>query len=181
MATKLFPIYSPYSARPAFGENNKVQNARDYINDKSTRLIFCNAKYCDPIKKINVSSQGDLLLLKKTKYLNYYKSLYDKNNSNYISKTVPNYIFNKTNLNVNLISKLDLKNVEVISNNLTGQNPTPIILRPSNNIPYYNNYKIDPNGILFGNTPCGINNYENFMVFNPPYVSSNSENYINSL
>ena len=180
MASRLFPIYTQYSARPAFGENNKVQTARDYITNKSTRTTFCNAKYCDTLSKGKVVSQGDLLLLKKTKYLNYYKSLYDKNNSNYISKAIPTYLFNKTNLNINLITKLDLKNIDVISNNLTGEHPTPVILNPSSGIPYYNNYNIDPKGLLFGNTPCGINNYEKFMVFNPPYVTSKG-NHIDSL
>jgi len=190
MATSL-RLFQTYPARPTFGENIKVQNARDYILNKSAKTSFCNAKYCDPLKKTIGSSQGDLLLLRKTKTLNYYKSLIknsnpnDTNNQsfinlNFINDRIPTYYFNKTNLNVNLITKLDLNGVKVIENNLTGQTPTPIILNPSSNIPYYNNYKIDPEGLLFGNTTCGINNYEKFMVYNPPYVTSTS-NHIDSL
>ena len=179
MATSL-RLFPTYPARAAFGENNKVQDARDYILEKSTKTNFCNAKYCNPLKKANVSSQSDLLLLRKSKTLNYYSSLYKKQNSNYISDRIPTYDFNKTNLNINLITKLDLQNVSVIENNLTGQIPTPIILDPSSGIPYYNNYKIDPDGVLFGNTICGVNNYEKFMVYNPPYVTSKG-NHIDSL
>ena len=196
MATSL-RLFQTYPARPTFGENIKVQNARDYILNKSAKTSFCNAKYCDPLKKTIGSSQGDLLLLRKTKNLNYYKSLIknlnpnNPNNSNetnnqsfinlnYISDRIPTYYFNKSNLNVNLITKLDLKGVKVIENNLTGQTPTSIVLNPSSGIPYYNNYNIDPDGLLFGNTTCGINNYEKFMLYNPPYISTTS-NHIDSL
>ena len=190
MATSL-RLFQTYPAKPAFGENIKVQNARDYILNKSAKTSFCNAQYCDPLKKTIGSSQGDLLLLRKTKTLNYYKSLIKKLNQNnqnnqsfidlnYINDRIPTYYFNKTNLNVNLITKLDLNGVKVIENNLTGQTPTPIILNPSSGIPYYDNYKIDPDGLLFGNTTCGVNNYEKFMVYKPPYISTTS-NHIDSL
>ena len=35
-------------------------------------------------------------------------------------------------------------------------------------VPFYFYYTIDPLGELFGKTPCGILNYTNYMVFNPP-------------
>lgn len=185
MATSL-RLFPTYPARAAFGENTKVQNARDYILDKSAKTNFCNTKFCDPLKKVKVSSQSDLLLLRKTKTLNYYTSLIKQPNnsnyinSNYVSNRIPTYDFNKSNLNVNLITKLDLKDVRVIKNNLTGQTPTPIILNPSSGIPYYDNYIIDPDGVLYGNTICGVNNYEKFMVYNPPYVTTTT-NHIDSL
>ena len=182
MATSL-RLFPTYPAKPTFGENNKVQNARDYILEKSAKTSFCNASYCGSLKKVSVANQGDLLLLRKTKYLNYFNSLYKLQNSNYIDKQLPLLKFdkfNKSNLNVNLITKLDLKNVNVISNNITGKTPTPITLNPLDIIPYYSKYKIDPDGVLFGNTICGVNNYEEFMVYNPPYLTSN-EKYINNL
>jgi hypothetical protein len=101
-------------------------------------------------------------------------------NLNFINDRIPTYYFNKTNLNVNLITKLDLNGVKVIENNLTGQTPTSIVLNPSSGIPYYNNYNIDPDGVLFGNTTCGINNYEKFMVYKSPYIS-NTSNHIDSI
>ena len=110
MATSL-RLFSTYPARPAFGENIKVQDARDYILKKSVATSFCNAKYCDPLKKTIGSSQSDLLLLRKTKTLNYYKSLIKKlnannSNSNFINDQFPIYDFKKTNLNVNLITNM---------------------------------------------------------------------------
>jgi len=168
MATSL-RLFPTYPARPTFGENIKVQNARDYTLGKSTKTTYCNAEYCNPLKNATVKSQGELLLLRKTKYLNYYKSLYNENNSNYLDKTKPTFTFNNSNLNINLITKLDLNNVDVITNNLTGQTPTPVVLNPKSGVPYYSNYNIDPKGVLFGNTICGVNNYEEFMVYNPPH------------
>ena len=69
MATSL-RLFPTYPARPTFGENNKVQNARDYILEKSAKASFCNASYCNPLKKVGIATQSDLLLLRKTKYLN---------------------------------------------------------------------------------------------------------------
>ena len=160
-----------YPARSAFGVNNAVQNAGDYILQKKAKRSYCNTSLCKPSN--NVKTQGDLLLLRK---------------SNYFKNFCKSYSFNKSNLNVNLITKMDLQDVNVISNTEYGESPTPIDI-PCD-IPPYVLYRIDPIGVLFGNTLCGINNYQNFMVFNPPYVSINYKknkydpdvnNYINSL
>ena len=39
-------------------------------------------------------------------------------------------------------------------------------------IPYLE-YTIDPSGNLFGNTVCGTDNFQNYLVFNPPYTTAN--------
>jgi hypothetical protein len=44
----------------------------------------------------------------------------------------------------------------------------------------YRSYIIDPSGNLFGNTTCGINNYENYLVYNKPYKTADPGN-INNL
>ena len=40
----------------------------------------------------------------------------------------------------------------------------------------YLDYTIDPSGNLFGNTVCGTNNFQNYLVFNPPYTTANPSN-----
>ncbi len=60
----------------------------------------------------------------------------------YRSKPVQDIQINTNNLNVNLITKLDLENIEVIDADK----------------------KIDPNGSLFGNTPCEKQNYLRYLV-----------------
>lgn len=140
--------------KAAFGQFSEPKNAGDYILDKKAKYTYCRPTPCLP--KIAVSTQGNYLLLKQANNLQYF------DNINRVDSI-------KQDLNYGLISKLDLKNVSVIKNNETGKSPTPLSL-PA--IPYLN-YTIDPSGNLFGNTTCGINNYENYVVYNSQYSTSN--------
>lgn len=74
-----------------------------------------------------------------------YQNLYNLRTSIRIKKEAILPTFNTTDLNVNLFTKMNLEGVTVIGSNGV----------------------IDPSGVLFGNTECGINNFENFLV---PYV-----------
>lgn len=69
--------------------------------------------------------------------------------------------FNRSNLAAGLFSQEDLLNVNVLSTVL-GHSPTVV---NSTLLPFYSNYTIDPNGQLFGTSPCGENNYHRFMKF----------------
>ena len=137
-------------AKPSFGVFNESKDSGEYILNKHAKTVYCNANLCCPSKPIN--TQGNLLQLTKSKYLNY--------NSSFNS-------FNKANLNINLITKLDLENVPVIQSNNPYAVPTTI---NTSAIPFLD-YTIDPSGNLFGNTICDINNYENYMV--PSYKTQN--------
>jgi len=140
--------FKTYSGRPAFEFYNESLDAGEYIKNKKAIATFCGANSCKPSIKVN--TQSNLLLLNKANYLNYY-SCGD---------------IDTTNLYVNLLTTLDLSDVPVIQNNTAPFNsPTDI----SPNVIVYTNYIIDPSGNLFGNTTCGINNYENYLVYNPPY------------
>jgi hypothetical protein len=158
LPTRLFPT-NPGKA--AFGSLKTGLSAGDYISNKKAKNTYCNISLCRPSNKI--TKQSDLLLLNKANYL------YRKCNS---------YNLNKTNLCVNLITKLDLTGVKVIASQITGNSPTPIIEFKNSTSgyldqnPYYLIYKIDPCGELFGKTTCGINNYQDFVVYNPPYENN---------
>jgi hypothetical protein len=130
--------------RPTFGVFNKPQDAGEYILNKKAKTSFCGGNVCKPSK--TVKTQGNLLLLKQSNYLNYYQCV---NN------------VNTTNLNINLITKLNLTDVNVLQPVDMSLNATP-----------YTYYTIDPSGELFGNTPCGYNNYLNFLQYNPPSTVS---------
>jgi hypothetical protein len=142
-------------ARPAFGVYNEPLFAGEYILNKKARATFCNSNRCPggPV----VASQGELLLLNNAKYLDSYCS---------------NIPFNKTNLNINLITTLNLSGCCTVQSN--PPLPTPptcsVTIPPPNNAnpPFYLTYTIDPNGCLFGETVCGANNYLQKMVYNPP-------------
>ena len=130
------------AANKAFGQFREPNNAGDYILNKKAKTTFCGANMCTP--SITVNTQGNLLLLKKSNALKYYNCI----NS-----------FNKANLNINLLTKLDLGELS---------NPvfTPASIVEPNPVPPYLYYTIDPSGFLFGNTPCGLNNYVSFMLYN---------------
>ena len=66
----------------------------------------------------------------------------------------------KYNLNMNLFTTLDLTPVKVVEDSASKDSPTT-----SNKVlaaNFYNQYVIDPNGQLFGDTRCG---YKNFLFY----------------
>ena len=153
--------FNNFSAKSTFGANKEASNAGDYILKKKARATFCKSSTCPP--RYSFNTQGDLNLLRTAKYLDT------------INCHLP---FSKNNLNVNLVTKLDLTGICVIEDASTGSCASNIVYTE---IPdFYNNYIIEPSGNLFGNTQCGINNFLNYLVYNPP---SNNPNpgHINSL
>ena len=143
--------FKTYPGRPTFEVFNEPLDAGEYIKNKKALTTFCSANVCKPSRKVN--TQSNMLLLNRANYLNYYSC------GN----------IDTTNLYVNLLTKLDLNDVPVIQdNNAPFNSPTDIV--PGATV--YTNYIIDPSGNLFGNTTCGVNNYENYLVYNPPYKTA---------
>jgi hypothetical protein len=130
-----------------------------------------NGKSCfAQIKKtLNAS---DYITTKKTKY-----SFFDKNEF-CINYSIENECdINHTQLYVNLITKLDLSDDVIVATDLSG-NTSPVIIDTT--VEPYLTYNIDPCGNLFGNTICGITNFENYIVYNPP-SNNNNPGFINNL
>jgi hypothetical protein len=140
MAQKCFP------ARPTFGSNKQSMYASDYTYKKKVISTFC-----DPEKRCNKKnlSQGELIMLDDAKLF---------------TKCHP--AFDTSNLNINLFTKLDLTDVSVIKDSTNNDCPTNIVYSEIPN--FYVRYVIDPSGQLFGNTPCGTDNYLNYLIYNPP-------------
>ena len=140
------PGFSTFSsANKKFGQFKEPDDAGSYILKKKAKATFCGANNCIPSTTVN--TQGNLLLLRKSNALKYYNCFQN---------------FNKANLNINLLTKLDLTNVNVmniVSNYF------------SINYGQFVRFIIDPSGQLFGNTPCGLNNFTHYMVYNPPSYS----------
>lgn len=142
MAQKCFP------ARPAFGSNKESMYASDYIYKKKAIATYCNPEVrC----KKNGFTQGELMLRDDARLL-----------------TRCNGPFNTSNLNINLFTALDLTGALVIQDASGNACPTSIEYTEIPN--FYLRYVIDPSGQLFGNTPCGVNNYLTYLVYNPPPV-----------
>jgi hypothetical protein len=143
----------------SFGVFLEPQTSGDYIYNKKSTYSYCQSNKCFPSRKF--SSESNRLLFKRANKLSVYPCL----NS-----------INKANLNINLITKLDLTNVPVIQEFSTGAIPSTIT---TTSTPYLD-YNIDPSGNLFGNTICGINNFVNYMVYDVSYNTLNP-GHINSL
>ena len=145
--------FKSYSGKSAFGQVNEPLEGGEYILNKKAKSTYCSPNICHPNK--NIGSQSNLLMLKKANTLKFNPFL-----SN----------FDKSDLYINLYTKLDLEGVCTISD-LSGNCPVAITttvpyINP--NVPNFSNYVIDPSGNLFGNTTCGINNYIDYMVYNSP-------------
>jgi len=145
--------FSPIPANPTFGnkQNNYVYTS-DYITNKKIKYQMNNSNtnsviFNYPSNYQTDSTQGNLLLFNQYRY--------------------PRKNYNSFNLISGLYTKLDLKNVNVLETT-TNPTTTPTSINPTllSTTPFYENYTIDPNGALFGNTQCGINNYINFRTSN---------------
>lgn len=152
------PFKNSSSANKAFGVFSESQDAGEYIYNKKAKTTYCS-NTCSPSLKFG--SESNMLLFKTSYKLGVYPCL----NS-----------INKANLNINLITKLDLSgNVPVIQD-ASGNTPSTITISTT---PYLE-YNIDPSGNLFGNTICGINNWEKYMVYDTSYNTLNP-GHINNL
>jgi hypothetical protein len=151
--------FKPYMGKNTFGVVKEPQEAGQYILNKTSIASFCSPNVCVPSKAL--ASQSSRLILRKA-------------NKIYFSRCQDPY--NTANLNINLVTVLDLSGVPVIQNNITNAVPTTLDVL---SIPFLE-YTIDPSGNLFGNTVCGTDNFQNYLQFNPPYTTANP-GFINTL
>lgn len=143
------------TGKACFGTIRKNNYASDYTNKLTGEIIYCNApKHCNQIARVNSYEE---------------KNLYNK-----VSQVNCPSI-SRTNLVAGLYTKEDLADVTTVcdvtnsccsslpyTNNCT----IPATTIVPTNVPFYEFYKIDPNGKLFGNSECGIYNYTRYMVLN---------------
>jgi hypothetical protein len=152
--------FKPYMGKNTFGVLKESQDAGQYILNKTASTSFCAPNVCVPNRAI--TSQSSRLILRRA-------------NKIYFSRCQDPY--NTANLNINLVTKLNLSGVPVIQQSATPYSvPTQLDI---SSIPYLD-YTIDPSGNLFGNTVCGTNNFQNYLVFNPPYTTADPS-HINRL
>ena len=150
--------FKPYMGKNTFGVLKESQDAGQYILNKTATTSFCSPNVCVPSR--TVASQSSRLILRKANTI-YFRRCQDP--------------YNTANLNINLVTVLDLSGVPVIID-VSGNYPTNLDLT---SIPYLD-YTIDPSGNLFGNTVCGADNFQNYLLFNPPYTTANPS-HINRL
>jgi hypothetical protein len=140
------------SANATFSNPNQSVDASDYIIQKKLKYSFCRPNICHPNK--NVNTQSNFLNLKKANALAFY----------------PYSNFNKSSLYSNLYSTLQLNYNVLTITNLDGVNPVNV-----NDTTDAYNYVIDVSGQLFGTNPCGLYNFEDYLVYDN-CVLNNSNN-----
>lgn len=135
-----------------FKTNKKLLYSSDYTNKLNSSIVICNTP----------SS------CKKAVRTNSYEQLYLYNNG-----ILGDCYNNKTQLSEGLNSKENLADVTTICDITneccaypTGNCSISKTTFVTTNVPFFNYYKIDPRGALFGNSQCGILNYTNYMVPN---------------
>jgi hypothetical protein len=130
-------------AKQAFDIPNNAGSSGDYIKNKKSKLMYCNRSgYCN----------------------NKGISSYEEKNIIQNGRMIEEPIDSITNdLHSNLKTQLNYDNVSILTD-LSG-NPTTIDMTLT---PFYFEYLIDPNGSLFGKTPCSENNLIHYRV---PYVA----------
>jgi hypothetical protein len=148
--------YTIYPAKPAFGNYTKHLSYADVLANKRANHIYydCNRTNTidcqgDKCKRTNrIDSQSELIAIRKITT----QACADG------CEVLP---FNKSNLQVNLITQLDLSGIIILELNSDPGSATKIdpTLRP-----IYSYYTIDPGNKLSGNTPCAIQKYVNYMI-----------------
>jgi len=138
--------FAKNNGKTTFAQFNKPLDAGQYTLIKKTKYTFCKPDYCHPNK--NLYSQSNYMMLKKANDLALNPCDIDH-----------------TQLYINLITKLDLSDNAIVVTDLSG-NGYPVQINTT--VEPYLTYNIDPSGNLFGNTVCGINNFENYIVYNHP-------------
>ena len=146
-------------AKPTLGSlrTNALSFQSDYITLKKSKLVYCNS-FVSCGKTKNMANYNQMNLFNNGQRVSY----------NYlaINHLIP---FNKTNLVAGLYSKMDLQNVCTLINGFPCNNidtcsacKNPVSVNSDSTDPLNWSNTIDPLGELFGNTPCGIQNFTNY-------------------
>jgi len=177
-----------FSANRTFIGTDKPVNASDYTTNLKSKTLYRSlyTNYCveqvvcaqnnvcphsdlglglgqgateDHEKKQDFNTGGVKAGANSYEYMSSVKRGYNID-QNEIENVPP---FSKTDLvsglytTVNLCDVLAIKKgVSVLCDNVVGVSDSPCE-------PLYQNYRVDPDGDLFGVTPCGINNYINYV------------------
>ena len=159
----------------AFKKITNIKNSSDYLQNKKANLLLNNSN-----QKTNKQSnnQSNYLFFEKAKFIKNNEQSSNPNANDIVTGLCSHihlgsslFFFLNDNLNDNVNFQdteddfnEDEDNVVEVDEK-TNFNPVISKVRSdklkSKNVPFYYNYRIDPNGVLFGNTP-GENNYKKF-------------------
>jgi hypothetical protein len=142
--SRSFRPFNTYTGKNTFGVLKESRQAGEYTINKKALEWFCPPNICAR-NKTGVT-QSNYLLLKRAKAL-------------YV-----NDLYNPADLNMNLVTQLDLSGSSIILENSGNVVPAKL---SATSIPYLD-YTIDPSGVLFGNTICGAVNFTEYLKYVDP-------------
>ena len=142
--SRSFRPFNTYTGKNTFGVLKESRQAGDYTINKGALAWVCPPNIC--VRNKTGVTQNNYLLLKRAKAL-------------YV-----NDLYNPADLNMNLVTQLDLSGCSIILEN--NGNVVPAKLSTTSN-PYLA-YTIDPSGVLFGNTICGAINFTEYLKYIDP-------------
>ena len=154
------------SGKPSFGNTFDTDDSGNFTRNKKAKLLYRHNYNGFHLGGV-LGSQNNYLLFQRAKTIRNEtcascSDLTSFNTSDLVSGLYTN-------------EKLNGLNVVDLSNNYPCNNViyTPTLITLGSN-PFYWNYRIDPCGALFGNAPCGYDNYENYRVISKPVVTTAS-------
>ena len=159
-----------FTANSTFGNVQKLYTASEHIANIKSQTIFRSvykincvddpATYC----KLNMLRKKNTDCLSDKNSSNGYEYLTNIARGHALDKNEINNVpsFNHMDLVSGLYSAVDLNNVVTICGG-TSECVVTTVVNVSHK-PLYLYYRVDPDGELFGNTPCSINNYLNYVV-----------------
>lgn len=157
--SRTFRPFNTYMGKNTFGVLKEPQNSGDYILNKRSLVGFCPPSVCSSISRSGIT-QSDRLSLKKANAL-YFSDLQNP--------------YDSADLNINLVTQLDLSGRSVIAD-ASGNAPAQLSIY---SIPYLD-YTIDPSGSLFGNTICGATNFTQYLTYTDPSTNTVSPFIVSS-
>ncbi len=148
-------------AKPTFGTLRPVGFQSDYIVNKKSKIAYCNSSSpCE--KNIYAPNYNQMNLFNNGR----------RRSVNYLANNNLLPFLNKSNVIAGLYSKMDLTNVCTLINGFPCNKidscsacKNAVSVDSSSTSPLNWTNTIDPVGELFGNTPCGIENFTNYMKF----------------
>jgi len=156
--------FQTISSKPTFGTLRENLYQSDYINRKKGIFTYCKSRaICHRIKTAPSYNTRNAF------------------NTGRLTLTLDKFAVNKSNLIIGQYTKTNLTNICTVSNIFPYFKPTPCgsdapcnpcqnndnVITNTSNV-FYQQYRIDPLGELFGKLQCGELNYTHYMHFYPP-------------
>uniref|UniRef100_A0A6C0K3N6 Glycine-rich domain-containing protein n=1 Tax=viral metagenome TaxID=1070528 RepID=A0A6C0K3N6_9ZZZZ len=169
------------SGKSAFGNAFNTDDSGDYTRNKKAKLLYRHNFNGFNFGGV-LGSQNNYLLFQRAKVIRNETcescpSLTSFNPSDLVAGLYTNEKLGGTidgaKWGVNVVTDATFNEgppCVLVSTNIQGAN-----IYPKNaTTPFYWKYKIDPCGSLFGNAPCGYDNYEDYRVISKPVVTTAS-------